>query len=386
MQLFCKSLRGDLLTSYNGSVITYDAIGNPLSYRGKTFTWEGRRLVSAVNSSKTITFEYNDEGIRTSKTVNGVTTSYYLNGSQIMAEETNGNITVYLYNNTGIIGFQYRASTYAADVWDTYFYEKNLQGDIIAVYTADGVKKLSYTYDAWGNFTVTYLNGANLVTMKTLFAYRGYYYDSDLGFYYLNSRYYDSNTCRFINADGQLNTGSMLGYNLFAYCENNPVIFVDPNGDFLLIGLAATASIFFVGILLLPLVKPCGDVLSNAWQKAKERTEAVKTIVDVLINSNYEAKEEEKDKAIVKPGQKPEEKDGYIAPKGGPVKGKTKDGKIGWKDKNGNIWVPAPTGSSQGHGGGHWDVQSPKGGYLNVYPGGKIRGGKLPYPNIPILP
>ncbi len=118
-----------------------------------------------------------------------------------MAEERCGDITVYLYNNTGIIGFQYRASTYAADVWDTYFYEKNLQGDIIAVYTADGVKKLSYTYDAWGNFTVTYLNGANLVTMKTLFAYRGYYYDSDLGLYYLNSRYYDSNTGRFISAD-----------------------------------------------------------------------------------------------------------------------------------------------------------------------------------------
>ena len=82
-----------------------------------------------------MSFVYNDEGIRTSKTVNGVTTNYYLSGSQIIAEETNGNITVYLYNNTGLIGFRYRASTYAADVWDTYFYEKNLQGDIVAIYT-----------------------------------------------------------------------------------------------------------------------------------------------------------------------------------------------------------------------------------------------------------
>ena len=56
---------GDLLTSYNGSTITYDTIGNPLSYRGKTFTWEGRRLVGAVNGSTTMSFKYNDEGIRT---------------------------------------------------------------------------------------------------------------------------------------------------------------------------------------------------------------------------------------------------------------------------------------------------------------------------------
>ena len=61
------------------------------------------------------------------------------------------------------------------------------------------------------------------------FRYRGYYYDTDTGFYYLNSRYYDPATGRFINADSQLNDG-LLGFNLFAYCENNPVNRVDPNG------------------------------------------------------------------------------------------------------------------------------------------------------------
>ena len=66
------------------------------------------------------------------------------------------------------------------------------------------------------------------------------------------------------------------------------------------------------------------------------------------------------------------------------MKAKTKDGKVGWKDKNGNIWVPAPTDSPQGHSGGHWDVPSPSGGYFNVYPGGKIRGGKAPFPKIKI--
>ena len=88
---YTNSEWGDLLTSYNGTAITYDAIGNPLSYyngTAYTFTWEGRRLVGAVKGSNTMSFEYNDEGIRTSKTVNGVETVYYVNGSQIIAEKT----------------------------------------------------------------------------------------------------------------------------------------------------------------------------------------------------------------------------------------------------------------------------------------------------------
>ena len=222
---------GDLLTSYNGGSITYDSIGNPLSYyNGNNFTWEGRRLVGAVVGSKTLSFAYNDEGIRTSKTVNGVKTNYYYYGSQLLAEETNGNVTVYLYNSTGLIGFQYHGASYSATAWDTYFYEKNLQGDIIAVYDANGVKKISYVYNAWGATTTTYHNGASSSTVSNPFTYRGYYYDKDLGLYYLMSRYYDANICRFVNADGQLNTDSILGYNMFAYCENNPVNRIDPDG------------------------------------------------------------------------------------------------------------------------------------------------------------
>ena len=231
--VYSTSMWGDLLTSYNGSSITYDSIGNPLSYYNcNTFTWEGRRLIGAVVGSKTLSFAYNDEGIRTSKTVNGVKTNYYYYGSQLLAEETNGNITVYLYNSTGLIGFQYRASNYSANTWDTYFYERNLQGDIVAVYDANGVKKISYIYNAWGAFTTIYHNGANASTVSNAFTYRGYYYDKDLGLYYLTSRYYDANICRFVNADGQLNTYSLLGYNLFAYCENNPVVRVDYGGRF----------------------------------------------------------------------------------------------------------------------------------------------------------
>ena len=225
---------GDILTSYNGAAITYDEIGNPISYYGnRSFTWEGRRLVGATLNSKAISFNYNDEGLRTSKTVNGVTTNYYFVSSQLMAEETNGNITVYLYNSTGIVGFRYRAASYAQDVWDTYLYEKNLQGDIIAVYDASGNKKISYTYDAWGNFTATYHNGASSANLHNPYTYRGYYYDSDLSLYYLNSRYYDSNIGRFVNVDNIISGvgGNILGNNVFAYCFNNPVNMDDGTGN-----------------------------------------------------------------------------------------------------------------------------------------------------------
>ena len=287
---------GDLLTSFNGSGITYDSIGNPLTYYGnRVFTWEGRRLVEALVDSNTISFEYNDSGLRTSKTVNGVTTNYYFVDSTLMAEETNGNVTLYMYNSTGIIGFRYRASSYAQNVWDTYLYEKNLQGDIVAVYDSNGVKKISYTYDAWGNFTATYHNGASESTLNNPFTYRGYYYDKDLALYYLASRYYDSNTGRFINVDGQLNTSTIFGYNLFAYCENNPVVRIDPNGDFFLMAMAATvAGAFAAAAGAVAIVASVGLAVNVAVNVGEIISEAI-----IQITNNLE--EDETPKSITNP-------------------------------------------------------------------------------------
>ena len=104
----------------------------------------------------------------------------------------------FMYNGSPI-GFKYRGVNYASDVWDVYWYEKNLQGDIVAVYdTATGNKLISYKYNAWGVCTTSYYNsGSTTTATKNPFKYRGYYYDSNLGLYYLQSRYYDQNTCRF---------------------------------------------------------------------------------------------------------------------------------------------------------------------------------------------
>ncbi len=227
---------GDLLKKFNNVSITYDGIGNPLSYyngSSYTFTWKnGRQLATAVKGSYTLSFDYNDEGIRTSKTVNGTEHVYHLSGKQIEAEEWDGNLLVYLYDAEGSpIGMQYRNDTTSTGTFYTFWFEKNLQGDVIAVYNSSGTKCLSYVYDAWGNVTPTPHNLADSNENASLnpFRYRGYYYDTDTRFYYLNSRYFDPATGRFINADGQLNAG-LLGYNQFAYCENNPKNNSDPMG------------------------------------------------------------------------------------------------------------------------------------------------------------
>ena len=229
---------GDLLLSYRGVSFQYDRIGNPTSYYNGneyTFTWEqGRRLATAVVGTTELEFTYNDEGIRTSKTVNGSKHTYYLNGSQIIAEEFGSTLLVYLYDAEGSpIGMQYRTSSFAEGVFETYWFEKNLQGDIVAVYDERGVKQISYTYDAWGNFQIEFYDECTYSDNVVLnpFLYRGYYYDAELGMYYLQSRYYDPVIGRYINADGYISTGQgLLGYNMYAYCGNNPVNRVDPEG------------------------------------------------------------------------------------------------------------------------------------------------------------
>ena len=215
-----------------------------MTYGPVTHNWQnGRQLAEATKGSYTLSFKYNDEGIRTSKTVNGVEHIYTLNGSQIVSETWGNNTLIYLYDETGSpIGMQYRTSSMAEDVFVNFFFEKNLFGDIVAVYNESGTKVITYTYDAWGNHEPDELNvvGSNAAARYNPFRYRGYYYDTDTEFYYLQSRYYDPVTGRFLNADGYASTGQgLLGYNMYTYCGNNPVNRVDPAGQFWITVLVA---------------------------------------------------------------------------------------------------------------------------------------------------
>ena len=226
----------DLLTSYNGTAITYDSIGNPDHIGNKHLIWKGRLLNALVNPDQySVLYGYNADNIRTYKQyynmISDVTTThrYTLSGSQIIKETVYSGSTelytlVYLYDENGApIGYRYRTPSYADGVFDGYFFEKNLQGDIVAVYNQNGVKVAGYIYDAWGNCTTAYYNGgASTAAQYNPFRYRGYYYDAETGLYYLQSRYYNPTWGRFINADEYINAnGDIIGFNLLAHCKMN---------------------------------------------------------------------------------------------------------------------------------------------------------------------
>ena len=127
----------------------------------------------------------------------------------------------FLYNGEGLTGFVLNNTLYT--------YRKNLFGDIIAIYQGN-TKVAEYAYDAYGNCTIVFATGN--AGILNPFRYRGYYYDSNIELYYLQSRYYDPETGRFINADdvSYLDPESIHGLNLYAYCLNNPIMHVDPSG------------------------------------------------------------------------------------------------------------------------------------------------------------
>ena len=195
------------------------------SYNGTSYSWQGRELTKITNGSNTYSYKYDADGIRTSKTVNGTKTEFFLNGSQILAQKTGDTTILFFYDSTGKrVGF--------ANGDTLYYYLYSVQGDVIAIMrAATGQVVAKYSYDAWGKCTVTNASGYT-VGEKNPFRYRGYYYDTETGLYYLNSRYYSPEFGRFISADNQLSIGDDLtGLNLFAYCGNNPINRVDPTGE-----------------------------------------------------------------------------------------------------------------------------------------------------------
>ena len=259
--------------------IKYDSIGNPTNYLGAALTWNGRQLTSYTKDSTSVSYTYDADGLRATKDNNGEKSTYHYVSGQLRYETRGAKKFYYFYDASGnLSAIRY----YPNGGTENYMYYPltNSRGDIISIYNSSGTCVVTYEYDAWGNCTiVSDTSGINIGELNPI-RYRGYYYDTETGLYYLQSRYYNPQVGRFLNADGYVTTGQgVLGYNMFAYCGNNPVNRLDLSG--------CSWSEF-------------KSFCSNTWNKfktwikgdAKKQTTTQKT-VDITDKLNNEKKLEE---------------------------------------------------------------------------------------------
>ena len=236
---------GDLLTSYNGQAIIYDEIGNPETYRdGINLTWQnGRQLASFTQTGvASVNYAYDADGMRTGKTLTSGTTTdtveYVYEGGLLRQMRYNHMYFDFSYDANGApVSMAYRSTAAGSPMY--YYYGLNSRGDVVALYNSTGTLTAKYSYDAYGKLLgITNASGSAITakyapaTLNPL-RYRGYIYDNETGFYYVSSRYYDPETCRWINADKEISGvgGEILGYNVFSYCFNNPINMGDPTGN-----------------------------------------------------------------------------------------------------------------------------------------------------------
>ena len=224
----------DLLTWYDDTAITYDAYHNPKNWRnGMTFSWGNGSQLTAVGltAGGAARYKYDASGARYEKTVGGVTTSYHLIDGVAYGEKRSDGVELqYLYDENGRVYGLRKGGI-------LYYFLFNGQGDVIGIVDEYETLQCRYAYDAWGKvLSVKDASGAAITNATHIgnlnpFRYRGYYYDVETGFYYLNSRYYDPTVKRFLTMDCQLGAnGDVAALNMYAYCGNNPVAREDSYG------------------------------------------------------------------------------------------------------------------------------------------------------------
>ena len=228
----------DQLTSYNGQSIVYDASGNPTTYLGQSLSWNGLQLTGVGGN---ISYSYDKDGIRQTKTVGTAITQYYYNGNVLMGT----------YDGTNKLLFSYdeQSNVVAVDYNGTYYYYlRDGQGNIIKLIDGNGATVVSYSYDPWGACTTSGTMASTLGNLNP-FRYHGYVYDEETGWYYLSSRYYNPEVGRYLSADTLSSTGQgVLGYNMYAYCLNNPTTNYDPSGSLSFSNLLSGAKLLSVGL------------------------------------------------------------------------------------------------------------------------------------------
>ncbi len=219
----------DRLKSVNGKEITYGTNPlNPASWNGLKYTFEGRRLTRFTYGGGFVNFEYNDQGLRTvKKDYRGIGSKYFYDGDLLITEIAPGYRLDFLYDeNNQLYGFIYNNS-------DKYFYIRDFMQNILGIIDTSGNLVVKYGYTAYG--TITDISGslAGTIGAHNPFRYKGYYYDTETSMYYCKSRYYVPEWCRWLNGDNIVcfKAQTINGMNLFSYCQNNPITYVDENGN-----------------------------------------------------------------------------------------------------------------------------------------------------------
>ena len=236
------------MNKINNTVINYDAIGNPdktINANGQILQleWQGRQLTKVTMPNGNYeTYAYNVEGLRTHRKLfsangtPGLSFEYTWVGDMLVGyvrhNAANGNqwTVKYHYDDFGeVTAFTLQTNN---DAPSTRYFTKNLQGDIIGVHWASSTSPTNSTfeYDAWGAVTVTSGGTASLAYQLSGLRYRGYQYDYETGLYYNQQRYYNPSLGRWINADSLFDLTHILGVNLYTYCGNDPINYVDFDG------------------------------------------------------------------------------------------------------------------------------------------------------------
>ncbi len=223
---------GDLLTEYDGTTYSYDTIGNLTSDENYTYTWKhGRELQRISSGIQFWTMTYDANGMRTKRESNSMTYEYVYSGSLLSSMKSHNSSTgdrswfYFIYDAGGLpMAVEYKGTL--------YYYVTNLQGDVIAIINSSGNQVVGYRYDAWGNVLTVSGSMSTTLGKENPLRYRGYVFDRETNLYYLESRHYNPETGRFLNADGYTATGQgFVGNNMYAYCLNNSVNWMDESGD-----------------------------------------------------------------------------------------------------------------------------------------------------------